>query len=1368
MRILENKIIVFFTLISFSIAGQDVRQGGTIDKDLHFHLINVSSGLSNNVINAIAQDSLGYLWIGTEDGMNRFDGTNFKVIKKNLKKKGEGLANNFVQSLLLRDGNELLIGTDGGLNIYNLRHDKMALIDYSDGLLDNSISGLYLTDKKQVITTTYRGGIQFLDATGHFAQKSSLINRDISSNEISSISMQGDSVLWLGTFGYGLNKIDFRNKVVTNTLNKENSFLPSSAINSLFTDSDHNVWIGTRHGIGIITAAGDSIVLRKANLSTKGLSDEDVLCFREDNNKRMWIGTRNGGLNILDMEVLKAPEHPIQNTWFLPENDGTSVYNRTVSSIFMDRSYKMWIGTPTGLNYVDPKGEPVHIIRQNETLPESVSHNRIGALAGTDTENIWIGTDGGGLDLFDPVTRKYIHYKHQDDHASSLSNNYVISVLQDSKKRVWAGTYRGGINLMLPGRKGFTHFLQGKPENGSDVRVLFESSDHTIWAGTNQGGLFRYDERLRDFRYIESLRRIDIRNITEDHTGRLWLATFGSGIIAYDPDTDTSEYFYSGNVDNLPSNIFFCILVLNEEEILAGSRYGGLVRLNTKTKSLLNITEADGLSNNSVTAIIRENNHYIWLSTFNGINRYDLRTNEVLNISALDNIDEGGFNVGAITRSPGGTIYVGGNNGINYFNPSVFPGLEQEYPLFFEELRILNKKVNVTDQKKSILRQSLTFQDHLTLNYDQNTFSVDFVALKYPVSSNITYSYKLKNYNNFWINTRELGTANFTDVAPGDYELQVRVNHPYTSRKAKKLYITIVPPFWKTWPAYLLYIVIAGLLIWISIRYYTERLKLKSSLVLEKRQRQLENDLNEERLRFFTGFSHELKTPLTLIMAPVEQLIEKVKQKELLDHLHFIKRNAQTLHHSINRLLEFRKTEEGLSQLTIGQYDMGEKIAQWTENYRLLAKDKNIRLYISVSEKNELLRCDIEKIEVIFNNLLSNALKHAVRKGIVNIAMFRDNHMLCIQVSNTGSGINEEEIDHIFSWYYRAGNSVSKSGSGIGLALSKRFAELHHGHISVSSKKDGLTRFTLSLPTDVHFENYSELRADTLPQKPSMGEVYAEHTETPAKGEKIIRSSKDRDLILLIDDNPEILKFLDGLLKSEFDLIHAFDGDEGIVKALQYIPNLIISDIMMPVKDGIDLCSTLKNHIATSHIPVILLTAKSNTESMNTGFEEGADAYMTKPFNPVILKTRIKNLLANRIKLRNFFLNQTGQDQVPAATGNQSGILRREKDFLQKMEELILKQSEKGAVNTVSLISEIGMSRTSLYRKLKALTGLNINEFIRDVKLKKAADLIRNENYSVNEASYEVGFNSVKYFRKIFKEKYGMTPVDYRSQPPRS
>ncbi|MCG9972847.1 hybrid sensor histidine kinase/response regulator transcription factor [Christiangramia crocea] len=1333
----------------------------SIEDSLQFHLLDVSSGLSHNFINDIKQDSLGFIWIATIDGLNRYDGNNFVQFKKHLGSPSVSLANNYVQQLKMHKSHELLIATDAGLVIYNFKKDSFKLIDTEDGLINNSVSSTTMGPDGHPVIGTYRGGIQFADDNWDLKTLQEKFGRNINltSDEISSMELQHDSLLWIGTYDNGLNKINLQNAEITHLFSEANSNLPA-VINSLYEDIDGNLWIGTRNGLQIITKGNDTIRVNRAISGPDGLSDDDVLCFEEDRKGNMWIGTRNGGLNILEKSSLFDNNTNLRIRWYLPESDGSSVFNRTVSVITMDRNHNMWIGTPTGINYVNPQGEPVRLLVHNRDK-ESISHDRIGALAKSKNNKVWIGTDGGGLDLYDPQTGHIRNYSHNELDSRSLSNNYILSILEDSKNRVWVGTYQGGLNRLDPKTGNSRHYLQGPVGKGSDVRDVFESGKGTIWVGTNRGGLFRYLESQDKFEYIEELGKIDIRSIDEDKNGNLWLGSFGSGLIRYNPDAGNSQYYNQDNTEGLNSDVIFSVLVLQNGEVLAGTRYGGLLRFNPETEKILSFTEAEGLSNNSVNSLIQEDETYVWMGTYKGINRYNVKTNAILDVSTLNNIQSGEFNIGVALKNTSGNLFFGGNNGLNILDPDHFRTLEQDYYLFFKGLKVLNELVNVNaSEDNSILRETILYQDEIRLKHYQNSFSVEFAALKYPEARNLTYSYKLENYNDYWIE-QDAGIANFTSVPPGEYTLKVKTNSGFDTENNKELKITIFPPFWKTIPAYILYIIAGVILIWISFRYYSERVYLKNSLLFEKKERQLEQDLNEERFRFFTAFSHELKTPLTLILAPVENLLSENQNKKLKNDLLFIQRNAKRLHRSINKLLEFRKAEEGLSQLNKRENDLSGNLKRWIENYLPLAKEKNISLEYLLPADKKMFYIDIEKVEVIVNNLLSNAIKYCQKGGEVKVELICDDRKFQIIVSDTGTGIDARELSHIFDWYYRSNSNIRKKGTGIGLALSKRFAELHAGTIEAESRPQEKTVFTLTIP-EVEIkeisEEFNEVEEKVMTKLTAVFDNNKTQTQIAS-----LNSQENRQLILIIDDNEEILNFLNGIFKEEYDVLHSMNGKEGIIKASKYVPDLIISDVMMPEKNGIDLCSELKQQHSTSHIPVILLTAKGNVESITNGYEKGADDYIVKPFNPKLLKTRVENLLVSRQRLQDYFKGGTGTGKVSKEEDKHSTLLNKEKEFLTELNYIILTHISEGTDNVEMISQDIGMSRTSLYRKLRAITGLNINEYIRNLKIEKAAKLIKNENFSVSQASYEVGFNNIKYFRKIFKEKYGKTPREFKS-----
>lgn len=1338
--------------------GQQNYKQNVSEDNLNFHLLDVSSGLSHNFVNDITQDSLGFIWIATYDGLNRYDGKNFLQFKNQIDETTPGLANNYVQDIEISQ-EKLFLATDAGLNLYDLRKNSFRLFDEKEGLYNNASVIKKLPDGHIIIASYHNGikvaneGLNSISSLQAYLES----NESIPSKEISTIEIQADSIIWIGSFDKGLWKISLKNHKIKNSSDLTDLKLPSQVVNRIYIDSQENVWIGTRNGLVVRTHDGKSVYLKSSLEFQKGLSDNEILSFQEDEFGRMWIGTRNGGLNILNISNL-LEENQLKIKWYLPRNDGKSVFNRTVGAIFKDRDKNMWLSTPIGVTFVKPGGEQINLIKQQNFGTNSISHNRIGSLAKATENQVWIGTDGGGLDLYSPDKGRIKHFQHNENDPSSLSNDYLISIYQQSPDSLWVGTYQGGLNLLNPQTGKTRHYLQGSTSNGSDVRVIYESKAKILWIGTNRGGLFKYNFSRDEFKYIERLGKIDIRSIAEDKKGNLWLATYGSGIMIYNPlDNSVVEYNQS-NFKGM-TNVIFSILILPEGDILAGSRYGGLLRINPESKEIQRFTEKDGLSNNTINSMIRQDSTYIWMGSYNGLNRYNTKTNQILNISSLNNIQEGEFNIGAAIMNEQGKLFFGGNNGLNIFDPKDFTPSENELPLRFIGLRVLNRDINILDSDKNdILKETLPYVDTINLAYNQSTFSIDFAALKYPTAKNITYSYRLENYNDFWIDNQNSGTANFTSVPPGEYNFMVKTDSGLGEGNTKNLHVNIIPPFWQTIPAYIIMILLVVVSIWLITRYYSERIKLKNSLLFERKQRSLEHDLNEERFRFFTAFSHELKTPLTLILAPVQNLLSKHAEKETKKDLLFIQRNAKKLYKSIDMLLRFRKAEEGMTKISLEPHDLPSRVRRWVKSYSPLAKDKNITLNYVGPVESRIYKIDIEKIEIIVSNLVSNALKYCDEGDHIEVIFTNNENGFQIEVQDSGKGIHPDELQHVFEWYYRANTAENRAGTGVGLALSKSFAELHGGNISVKSKINEGTNFCLNIPIkETEFPSKEDFRKELeeLEKQVEINEGLNFDSELAS-----LTSNDKRKLILIIDDNEEILSFLNSIFKKEYDIVHAINGIEGVKKAQKYVPDIIISDLMMPKKSGFDVCADLKGNFATSHIPIILLTADTAIESMNIGYEEGADDYITKPFNTQLLKTRVHNLLESRESLKESFKNKI--DSTGVSDEVAKGLVSKEKNFLKKLDTTIWEHIANDSDNVKDIAKDIGMSRASLYRKLKALTDQSINEYIRNLKIDKAADLITHEKHTVSQACYAVGFNNIKYFRKIFKERFGKNPSDFK------
>jgi signal transduction histidine kinase/ligand-binding sensor domain-containing protein/DNA-binding response OmpR family regulator len=1325
----------------------------TRQDQLTFYLFDVQNGLSNNYINQIEQDSLGFIWIATIDGLNRYDGHTFQIYRKSNRNPASGPAANYIERLKIDQNQQLLLATNKGLSIYDPKSDSFIESDSFRGLSPNAITNIIDGPKGQKIVVTFDGDIQVLDADGVHATYTHLPSdkNTLSSTRISSLAMQGDSILWVGHFDKGLDKIDLLRNKVTSLEYTAPSF-PAN-VNSLYTDERGNVWIGSNAGIHVITTNADTLKIQASDQPKLGLSDGNVLCFEKGPFGNLWIGTRNGGLNILNSERF-LKDQKIELRWFRPEQDGSSVFNRTVSSLKLSRDGYMWIGTSTGINFVNPRGEPVKLIQRNLSKTETLSHDRIGSLAEGKNGKIWIGTDGGGLDYFDPRTDRFIHYAHQPDDPRSLSNNYIISLLEDSKERLWVGTYQGGLNLLDIKTGSARHYLQESQEDGYDVRKIFEAKNGQIWVGTNRGGLYRYHPPIDDFDYVRQLGKIDIRDIAEDGLGNLWLATFGDGIIRYNYLTGEQERFNESTIPGFPAEVVFAIEVLNTGEVIAGSRYEGLIRLNPETKAFTLFTDENGLSNNSINSIVKGKDGKMWLGTYRGISFYDPQTNEVGNLNSINNIQLSEFNIGAALITQSGEVYMGGNKGINAFNPKTLDSQAGDYPLLFTDLRLMNKKASAgNDVGGFSLPQALPYVSRLDFAHNQSLIAIDFVALKLPVGKDINYEYKLEPFHSQWIATNQSGTANLSNIPSGEYLLKVRASSGSRIMAENELAITIHPPFWKTWPAYLLYVVLLLILVGAGMRYYAERLNLKNSLLFEKKQRHLEHELNEERVQFFTGFSHELKTPLTLIIAPIEDLLQETKNAKHLKVLKLIQKNATYLHEMISRLLEFRNAELNANELNIISQSLVKPLKQWIKQYQPLARHKGIKLTSELPESDLTADVDIQKLHIIFNNLLSNALKYCRSNDQVNISLRELPGELELRVSDNGPGIPYEEQSKIFNWYYQGGVSSTEQGTGIGLALTKRLVEDHQGRIQLVSEPGKGSSFSVNIPRQ-RMKSYNP----ALKSLESSKEWIPETEDTQVQNSVNFNLEGNREVILLIDDNPQILEYMDTLLSETYDLIFATDGIQGLEKAMQYIPDLIISDIMMPEKNGIDVCGVLKENPGTTHIPVILLSAKDSTESITSGFGKGADDYITKPFESKILKSRIRNLLDSKIRLRTYYSEKSSQHDKLSPT--EKSAVGREKSFLKELESHILSGIAQQVTDVDTISQAMGMSRTSLFRKLKALTGQNINQYTRTVKLKKAATLIKDEKLGVAQAAYEVGFVDVKYFRKLFKEQFGHLPSE--------
>lgn len=1348
-------LICFYNL-SYTQIKYDLRNE-TLKEQLTFYHLDTQNGLSNNTVKTIEQDELGFIWIGTSDGLNRYDGNEFKIFRK----ENSNIRNNYIQNISFENSGELKLATDGGLVTYNPKNERFySLNDFNPHLKLSINSYIDISENSYAIGVYGQGIFTFNDT-----EETTFLNSetsDLSSNKISCMVKQGSKGAWIGTFDEGLNYFDFQaNKITPIPLVIDDEKVEE--INTLYLDENQILWIGSSQGL-IARSYNGKLYTLKEGSTKQTLTDDQILAIEKDDYGKLWVGTYSGGINRFDIKAFlsKSPSFSIDT--YQPQDDGTSITNASINALKKDRNGYLWIGTNAGIDFVDPKGEPVKLLKNNLKGGARLIHNRITGLEELKSGLILIATDGGGLDSFNPDTGIYSDADFID--SDKLRTKHLNCLFEDNQEKLWIGTYQKGLHQYDPRNNTWSYYLNGSKADGNDVRCIAQDSKNQIWVGTNRGGLFKYDSSKKKFVYVKALdqitERMDIRAIDFDSNGVLWLATYGNGIVKFNPDNNEVFSYFHGNLDGLTNNVIFSIKVLSDDTIAAGQKYGGLILFKDGDSSGTTYTESQGLSNNTINSIINYNSQKLFLGTYKGLSEFNLGNKQVKSLNSLYNIQKSEYNVGAALISKKGYLYFGGNKGVNIFSPEDLKNQNEANTIIIKDLKVHNEDVNVSlDNPKAILDQSIIYKDQIKLQYNQNNFSLDFTSLNFPFAASLNYSYILEGYYDQYTHLKNSNRINFSNIPPGNYTLKIKAENQANSTRFKELSIIILPPFWQTLPAYIFYIVTLIIFIWGGLKYYAERLKLKNSLLFEQKQRQLEHELNEERIRFYTGISHELKTPLTLILAPLESLIDNVIHKKQQKSLRLIKKNAEHLLQFINKLLEFRKSEEGLSTLHLNSYDLNKNLSHWLESYKHLLKKKNINLIFNKPEAPVLVVCDLEKIHIIINNLITNAIKYSNINSKIYVKLCSNASDVTIEVADIGAGIDETEINQIFEWYYQANSKIRKGGSGIGLALSKRFAQLHNGNLYVVSSPQKGSTFTLSFPVSQPKQSEGSQSYPKRIIEDNLANIQATIYEELTVNDVIIGAEKERKLALLIDDNPDILALLDSILATDYDLIHAQNGQEGISRAIKYIPDIIISDVMMPQKNGIDLCRELKEQRATSHIPIILLSAKSNFDIIETGYSKGADDYMVKPFNIKVLKARIANLIASRTSLLQKYETH---DAINAnVDADELKVLDSEKAFLKEFKEIV-HQNIQQDIKTIDTISEqMNMSRSSLYRKIKAITGKNINEYVRNIKVEHAAYLIEKKNFNITEAAYEVGYLDPKYFRKIFKQRYGKTPSAFKS-----
>lgn len=1340
--------------------------------------LGIEQGLSNNYVVSITQDKQGFLWFATEEGLNKFDGTRFITYYKNdLPHNNQGITGNELNRVYADSKRPIIwIATQrDGLNAYN--YDEQTFTAYQHNpenphsLITNDVTDISPSTQNDdgLWVSTYYRGIEYLNINnGQFTHYNRSTVPSLPSNQTWTVLDGGDNNLYIGHVGSGFSIFSLKDKSVKNFQNETGNptSLPGNDVFCIIKDANGNIWLGTNNGLALYNAANDNFITFRNNKNDKYATlCSRILSIRQLKDNRLWIASELNGIAILNLKqgMFLSPEE-LSIEYIQEGDDSRSLSNASARCIFQDSFDNIWIGTwGGGINFISSK-PPLFTTLSYSPIPnnENSLNNKVASSLCMDRQGrIWIGTDGGGINVFEGEKRIAIYKKESGD----IPSNFILASLQDSKGNLWFGSYQGGISYYDSQNKRFRSIsLMG--QSNLDVRTIYEDAQHNIWVGYSGGIVVLNPLTMKIIQHYNTdnseLHSDFIRSIAQDEKGRFWIGTFGDGLGIYTPNLQKIKTFTQR--DGFCSNTINQIIQDKQKRMWIGTGEGLVCFLSTDELNYKTYQRKDGLINTNICAITEDKKGNIWFSNNKGISCYVTNKGCFYNYDHSDDVPAGSFSSSCVTQSKNGQIYFGSINGVCCFNPDITMNEQPAPAAVVTEMKILGRLSNLENNDMII---NLSKGQNVELSHAQNSFGLTFNVQNYSLVNQVEYVYMLKGLENSWYTVNENNSVTFRNIPPGKYEflIKARIHNQKWPEEATSLTIRINPPLWLTWWAKLIYILVSISITYLILHAYKKKLDLESLYTLEKKNHEQEQELNQERLRFYTNITHELRTPLTLILGPLEDMQKEAslpaKQAQKLSVIH---QSALRLLNLINQILEFRKTETQNKKLCVSKGNIAPLIYEIGLKYKELNQNTKIDFRIQIEKEEMFLFFDKEIITIVLDNLISNAIKYT-EQGCVTLSLHQTmrNEVAYteIKVSDTGYGISAEALPHIFDRYYQESSKHQASGTGIGLALVKNLVTLHEGEIRAESIQNEGSTFYISLLTDNIYPN--ALHADsTEPVQEEMNQ----NTELEYSQEATLDTSKP--ILLIVEDNEEIQKYIVESFTDSFEVITANNGEEGKQQALSRIPDIVVSDIMMPVMDGITLCKQLKDDVRTSHIPIILLTAKDSLQDKEEGYEVGADSYLTKPFSASLLRSRINNLLDSRKKL-------VAQFQALSTPGSQidlsekriviaEALSKLDNEFIEKITLLIEENLSSEKIDINYLSDKMCMSGSTLYRKMKALTGLSTNEYIRKVKMENAERLLLEGKFNISEIAYKVGMNSTGYFRQCFKEEFGLSPSDYLKQ----
>lgn len=1340
--------------------------------------------LSNSLINAVYQDRKGFIWIATENGLNKFDGTRFSIYRHKATDSAS-LKNNYVRTLFEDSRGNFWIGCINGLQRYDRATDSFheLFIPRKDGRKNPHITSIIERRNGDLwIATSGQGAISLKkDSNSTSFNIETELTERIGSNYLNVIFEDSRQHLWIATEEKGLYRYSPESKELKSYKAPHN--IIGDDVSAICEDTHGQIFVGT------LTKG-----LFKLSSRQEGNFEPIPYQNRMNLNIRTLILDTRGKLFIgTDGEGVKEYQ-PQQNIIVDSEiNAGPFDFSKSkVHSLIEDKDHNLWLGIfQKGLILVPGISNKFDYYGYKSIHNNTIGSSCVMAIHTDEQATIWIGTDNDGLYAINDLGKQLRHYTHQAGNANSVPGT-ILCLYEDSNRELWLGSYFDGLARMNK-QTGIcqdatsllhSNLSAGKPK----VSCIIEDKDKNLWVGTYGSGLYKINLPTQHVTYYESTRNENddwsinrlpndwISCLLEDKEGMIWIGTY-KGLAVLNPRTDNFINYKKQN-NLLPGYVVYSLLESANGEIWAGTSEG-LVCLNKDRLIPMLFTTANGLPSDIICGLAEDEKKNIWISTHQGISKLNPQEKKFINYYAGDGLQGNEFTRTAVFKDKRGKIFFGGTNGVTAFYPQDITEIKKEMNVLITGFYIANRPVKKGDKSGNNIITDTAVMDagQFTLAYNENTFSIDFSVLEFSNPDRISYQYKIKELGDEWISTQP-GTnrVTYSSLKPGKYTFSVQARDHNNFSNIRTVTIFITPPWYQTWWAKVFWGCLGVLLIYALTMYLLSRIRHRQEVMRQKHMEQI----NEAKLQFFINISHEIRTPMTLIISPLEKLLAEHSEKQPVYLM--IYRNAQRILRLINQLMDIRKLDKGQMHLKFRETDIVGFINDLMQTFNYQAQKKNITFTFEKKLKaTDSLKVwiDLNNFDKVLMNVLSNAFKYTREGGNIEVLLKTGHNdtyrgalkdYFEINITDNGIGIDKDKIEQIFERFYQINNDMTQSnfGTGIGLHLSRSLVELHHGIIKAENREDGQgTRFIIRLPLGSNHLKAEELEnpeetgnEPTISQLPK--DTLYETEEEEAKANEYRKpKAKTRYRVLIVEDDDEIRRYIRSELDTDFRISECTNGREGLETILKEKPDLIISDVMMPEMDGITLCRKMKQNINVNHIPIILLTAKSKAEDQIEGLEIGADAYIVKPFNTELLRTTISNLIANRERLRGKLVGEKQVEEKIVKIEMKSN----DEILMNKVMKTINDHLADPALNVEMLAANVGMSRVHMHRKLKELTNQSARDFIRSIRLKQAASLLQEKNLSISEVAYATGFSNLSHFSNTFRDFYGISPTEYKEKP---